>query len=548
MIAERLGALARAASNAGSSTDDPTGLASGALLYRLDLPAHGERRIAIAVPLDGDPGDLIAGIGDEPAFSATRERVADDWHRLLDGVGLRLPSSAQPLADTLRTALAHILVSRDGPALRPGTRSYARSWIRDGAMMSEALLRMGREDAAQAYFDWYAPYQFRNGKVPCCVDQRGSDPVPENDSHGELVHLARDLYRYTGDRTRLASAWPHVDAAIRYMDGLRADERRLAAADASRAAFSGLMPASISHEGYSAKPMHSYWDDFWALLGYKDAVSIATALDRDADAARLRAARDEFRGDLYASIAASRASHAIDYLPGCAELGDFDATSTTIALSPGGEQAALPPDALKATFERYWQDFAARRDGRKPWKDYTPYEWRTVGTFVRLGWRERAMQAIDFFMDARRPAEWNQWAEVVGRDPRESRFVGDMPHGWVASDFMRSVLDLFAYERDGDESIVLAAGIPDAWLAGDGVAITGLRTPYGRLSYTLRHDARGTHLHVDGDGLRIPPGGFVYRGVESGARVTIDGKRARVAGGELRIAGVPADVAITQGR
>ena len=36
-----------------------------------------------------------------------------------------------------------MLMSRDGPALAPGTRSYSRSWIRDGAMISEGLLRMG---------------------------------------------------------------------------------------------------------------------------------------------------------------------------------------------------------------------------------------------------------------------------------------------------------------------------------------------------------------------------------------------------------------------
>ena len=31
--------------------------------------------------------------------------------------------------------------------------------------------------------------------------------------------------------------------------------------------FFGLLPESISHEGYSSKPMHSYWDDFFALQG-----------------------------------------------------------------------------------------------------------------------------------------------------------------------------------------------------------------------------------------------------------------------------------------
>jgi YD repeat-containing protein len=292
--------------------------------------------------------------------------------------------------------------------------------------------------------------------------------------------------------------------------------------------------------------MHSYWDDFWALLGYKDAAAIATALGRDADAARLRAARDELRVDLDTSIAAARAAHAIDYLPGCAELGDFDATSTTIALSPGGELAALPQDALNATFERYWKEFIARRDGRTEWKAYTPYEWRAVGTFVRLGWRERALAAIEYFMRDRRPVEWNQWAEVVGKDPRESRFVGDMPHGWVASDFIRSVLDLFAWERDRDGALVLASGIPDDWLGGEGIAIDDLRTPYGRLSYTLRRDATGTHLHIDGNGL--PPGGFVYapRGNLADARVTINGKRTRIEKGELRITVVPAEIAIAR--
>ena len=54
------------------------------------------------------------------------------------------------------------------------------------------------------------------------------------------------------------------------------------------------------------------------------------------------------------------------------------------------------------------------------------------------------MELIEFFMNDRRPHAWNQWAEVVGREPRKSRFIGDMPHGWVASDFGRSFLDMLA--------------------------------------------------------------------------------------------------------
>ena len=88
-------------------------------------------------------------------------------------------------------------------------------------MMADALLRLGRDDVARAYLDWYAPYQFRSGKVPCCVDVRGSDPVPENDSHGELVHLVAEVWRYTGDRRVVEAMWPHVDAAVKYMPRVR---------------------------------------------------------------------------------------------------------------------------------------------------------------------------------------------------------------------------------------------------------------------------------------------------------------------------------------
>src|SRR5690606_10422539 len=118
-----------------------------------------------------------------------------------------------------------------------------------------------------------------------------------------------------------------------YMEKLRLSERT-GENRALNPAFYGLMPASISHEGYSAKPMHSYWDDFWALRGYKDAVEIATVLGKEGQARRMAASRDQFRGDLYASIHAATRAHGIDFIPGAAELGDFDATSTTIALAP----------------------------------------------------------------------------------------------------------------------------------------------------------------------------------------------------------------------
>lgn len=502
-LTERLDAGQRPAM---SSIHADDGFAQGALLYDARVPAHGHVDLGLVVPVkQGDDVPLPADAGQW--LSSHADAVAALWRDKLDRVDIRVPAQAQPIIDTMRSGIGQILISRDGPALQPGTRSYSRTWVRDGAMMLEGLLRTGHEDVAGEFIRWYAPHQFSNGKVPCCVDARGSDPVPENDSHGELIFSIAELWRYTHDRATLEALWPHVNRAVAYMETLRASERQPARLRGPDRALYGLMPASISHEGYSTKPMHSYWDDFWALKGYDDAVDLAGALGHTDEQASFRASRDQFRDDLHASIVAAVKDRGIDFIPGSAELGDFDATSTTIALSPGGEQARLPKALVDATFEKYWQGFVARRDGKMAWKDYTPYELRTIASFVRLGWRDRVGDLIAFFFADRRPAAWNQWAEVVGKDPREPRFVGDMPHAWIASDYVRSALDLFAYDRASDQSVVVAAGVQPGWLAGEGIAIRDLRTPYGRFGYTLK--AKGGKAVLTITQPIDPPGGVV---------------------------------------
>ncbi len=525
---------------------DAAGYASAAIGYDLALAPRARSTVAIVVPLSGDAAAPTLEGAPLPQWIAREQRaVAEGWREKLGRVSFDLPPAAQPMVDAMRTALAHLLILRDGAILRPGTRSYARSWIRDGAMMSEALLRLGHSAVASDYLRWFAPYQFADGRIPCCIDRRGADPVAENDSDGEFLFLADEIHRYTNDGALRRSIWPHVVAAADHLEVLRESGRSSADLARGRRAYYGLLPASISHEGYSAKPMHSYWDDFWAVKGYDAAVDLARVQGAVGDVARWSVARDELRRDLDASLLESTTTHKIPYVPGAAELGDFDPAATAIAFAPG--PAALDPASprVRATYERYWQAFVDRRDGRVAWDEYTPYELRIVGTFVRLGWRERAQALLAYFLAGRRPRAWNQWAEVIGRNYRQPRFIGDMPHGWVASDYIGSVLDLFAYERDADRALVLGRGLPPSWLEGKGVAVRDLRTPYGHLSYTLRRDHRRTILRVAAHS-GLPPGGFVFV-LPGGARplaAKINGKAVKQPLPELRFTELPATVVV----
>ncbi len=520
---------------------DDFGYASGALAWDFSLPPGGVEDVLVWLPIHR--GSPPPPGGNDISFSRQLATATQSWDDELGRVVLAGPPAAQDLLDTVRTNLAAILIERDGPALRPGTRAYARSWIRDGAMMSAALLRLGRVAEVRDYVAWFAGFQDPDGRVPCCVDRRGGDPVVENDSHGELIFAIAEYWRFTKDRAFLESMFPHVEGAVAWIDRERQRRRTEEYRTPAKLSFFGLLPESISHEGYSAKAVHSYWDDFWALKGLKDAVDLAAALGRDEKRSRWAGIRDEFARELHASIARVERERGIDFIPGSADLADFDPTSTTIALDPAGELGLLPQAPLRRTFERYFEEFE-KRDQSGTWEDYTPYELRNVGAFVRLGWRERAQTLLRFFLPGRRPPEWGVWAEVVGRDPRKPRFVGDIPHAWVGSDFIRAVLDLYAWERESDGALVLASGIPTSWLEGGApVGVANLGTPHGPLTYSMRAGPGGLRISIAA-GLTVPPGGVVLRPpLASGTRAAVvNGKRVAFEAEELRIREVPAEV------
>ena len=481
---------------------DSFGYASGAFEYEFALEPGAKKDITIST---------------NQFFSETNH---EDFKNVLNRVQIRLPEEAKSFVNTLKSNHAYILINRDGPAIQPGSRAYARSWIRDGSLTSTALLRLGNAKAAKEFIEWYSKFQYPNGKVPCCVDARGADPVPEHDSHGEFIYIIAEYYRYTKDHEFLTKLWPNVTKAVQYIDSLRKERRTPEFQKPEKRMFYGLLPESISHEGYSAKPVHSYWDDFFALRGLKDAVEIATALGKEKEQKEFSLIRDEFKADLYTSLQQTIAHHKIDYIPGSADLGDFDPTSTTIAIAPGDELENLPQKELHQTFERYYQESMQRVAGSK-WEGYTPYELRNVGIFIRLGWKERAHELLQFFMQHRRPAGWNHWAEVVFRDPRAAKFIGDMPHTWVGSDFIRSFLDFFAYERGHDQSLVLGAGVLAEWAQSpDGVSIQNLQTEYGPLTYSLTATSNEARYKIS-EGIRIPPGGIILTSPLGGKQVVI---------------------------
>ena len=121
-----------------------------------------------------------------------------------------------------------------------------------------------------------------------------------------------------------------------------------------------------------------------------------------------------------------------------------------------------------------------------------------------------------------------------------------MPHTWVGSDYIRSFLDLFAYARESDRCLVLAAGIPERWLdSPEGVAVKGLPTPYGELDYSFEKKGIELRMNVSGK-LDMPPGGLLLALPEEVAAriITVNGRPCAGPRGDCVIRELPARVIV----
>ena len=432
------------------------------------------------------------------------------WTGELDRVTIDLP--AKDVADTLKSQLAYILINKDGPALQPGSRQYKRSWIRDGSMIAPVLLRMGHAEDVRDFIDWYAHFITPEGKVPPSF--RADDPLDagpgsgiEWDGQGAYVYLIMEYYRFTHDREFLARHFDKMRRALEFLVTLR--QQTLAPDylkdEPARERFVGILPKSFSHEGYYPE-MHSYWDDFWALKGWKDGKAAAEVLGDTNTAAwadqQYRLLKDSLRASIEGTIAFKK----INWIPGCAEKGDFDPTSTAIAFFPCEEAGLLPQDVLRATFDRYLGDVKERL--KPDWKgSFTPYEARNILAFVALGQKDRANFLLDYLMTCRHPPAWNHLAEVVLGDPRIGSYIGDMPHTWAGASLVNSVIMMLV--RESGERIILFDGAPKSWFrGGEGIRIENVGTYFGPLNVTARMTGKTLTIRVGGAN---PPDGFEIR-------------------------------------
>jgi hypothetical protein len=489
--------LARGEVPTRDAANDESGLASAAMAWNVP---PGEFQVTVSVPFFKDAA--------EPAENGLAHAISR-WREILAPVEWRVPAIASSAIECFRTAASHILINRDGPAFQPGPRRYTRSWVRDCVIMGTAMAKANRPQVLRDFLLWYVQFQREDGYVPCVVDRDGVDWLVENDSHGQFIWGICEVFRNEADLRFLESMWSPVSRASAHLLRLRAERMTPQYREPEHSACYGLLPESASHEGYLAHPVHSYWDDFWGIRGLEAAAEIANSLGHHDEAARWRSEAKAFLGDVQRSIDQVIREREIDYIPGSVEWADFDPTATSNAIAQLDFADDLPPGPLQQMLQTYLEGFRRKHRGEIPWLNYTAYEIRIIGAFVRVGKRDEANELLDFFLSDRRPAEWNQWPEITWRDPRSPGHLGDVPHTWIAAEYMLALASMVASERETSRKVILASGLPWPWISEEsGFSVRGLMTRYGPLDFKIAvSETECITFEIGGD-ISLPPGGL----------------------------------------
>ena len=88
------------------------------------------------------------------------------------------------------------------------------------------------------------------------------------------MHALVGHYRFSHDHAWLERVYPALVHAAGFVDDLRA--RTASEGPETR----GLLPSNLSAEDLGSATWHHYWDDLWALAGYRDVAFAARELER----------------------------------------------------------------------------------------------------------------------------------------------------------------------------------------------------------------------------------------------------------------------------
>ena len=460
-------------------------------------------------------------------------------------------SVADPkVMNTFRTSVVNDLIAREesesGRVYQRVNRiHYNYFWVRDGSYFVRVYDMIGRSDLAGATLDAFLIWQdgkpvgfFKPGTPQPAADARES---VQADYWGQVLWAFGAHIRTTGDRALLEEIYPLLGPHI--------DEFVAKCATDSR----GLWPVAGPYDNEAING-HYTGHSFWALLGLKYAVYLATVMGRPADVARWQKIHDDYQANFLKQLRAL-AAQADGYIPPGL---DSVTAGNDWANASGGLYpfAVLTKDdpLARATLEivrdnnyqegimtyggNAWVAKQQKQTGSTaPHGTLHHYEtfYVTEGNTI-LGEQKKVIE--DLYAILAHTSSTNAGFEFgipawSTRDPR-SNFT---PHGWFAARYLEQIRNLLV--REEGSAVHITSALAPQWIEpGRVVKVTDAPTFFGSVSYTLACRKDGATLSLADhwkDTVRPTEVVFHLPWFVTAVSATVDGTRASIVDGTLTL-------------
>ena len=451
--------------------------------YRFRLRPGRSLTLDLKVP--ADPPARPSGEYDAIAkatYASQRARKIASARRVFGRMmEVRIPEAK--VSDAYYANVGNILAARyqqDGYWIQTVNRlQYHAFWLRDGAIITNALDLIGLHDIARQNLGFFGVWQEPSGLFISRPEQY--------DGFGQALWAMGEHVRRTGDTGYARDLLPAVGRAMAWLDRTR------------RADSLGLLPAGNPRDNELVTG-HMAGDNFWGVAGARAAADIARAAGDDGLAERWAAEAASYAAALDSAVR-SAAGRTGGWIPPALDADGGQDWGNLWAAYPTG---AYPPGdpVVEATMRHARGEF---REGIATWLDgrllHHYLGFRVFQTDLADGDQDRALRGL---YDSLAHTTTTHAGFETGVRAYGSRAVDDnmTPHGWWAAEYVAFLRNMLVRE-DGAGVTLLSAVAPDWLKPGRTIGVKRARTPFGPIAFELRATSDGAELTWDAD---VTPG------------------------------------------
>lgn len=412
-------------------------------------------------------------------FFEMKKNSVNRWkEKIKEGIELSIPDERMQAA--WESNYAYLLLFFDGDVITPGPFTYHYFWFRDAAYSISALDKIGYSNDVNSIINTFPKRQRRNGFFE---SQEG-----EWDSNGQAIWTMMEHYRFTRDKNLLREIYPCIKRGaywIRKMLVKKADPN---------SKLSGLMPYGLSAEHFGEVDYY-YWDDYWALAGFKEAMNAADELGYIEDKRYFEECYFKLKKDLMGSIEKVSRERRISALPISPHRGlDSAAIGSLVSVYPldiFNSKDPLVIETIKFLESNcffkgsFFHDIAH--------SGYGTYLTLHLAQCYLKQRSDKVWWTLNWMLD--HGTTTFTWPEAIHPNTGGG-CMGDGHHGWMVADMLHLIRNLFFFEEK--QRLILTPLYPKEWLKPNKrLTVKKAPTYFGNISFEVNCLGKEVELNIE---------------------------------------------------